>query len=192
MLHLRSIVIVAALACLLFSGLALAAEKPADEKKQTKAGLYVTAKEAFEQWSANKDGIKILDCRTPEEYVFVGHAPMAHNIPSRFLTYDFNAEKKEYAMKPNDGFVAAIQAKFKPDDVIMVMCRSGQRSAESVNRLTDAGFAKVYTIVDGFEGDMDKDQQSPTFGKRAVNGWQNSKLPVTFALDPALVYQPKP
>ena len=37
MFRFRSIVIVAALACLLFSGLALAAEKPADEKKQTKA-----------------------------------------------------------------------------------------------------------------------------------------------------------
>lgn len=190
--RLRAIIIAASLVALLSSSLALAADKPADEKKHTKAGLYVTAKEAFEQWSANKDGVKILDCRTPEEYVFVGHAPMARNIPSRFLTYDFNAEKKEYAMKPNDGFVAAVQASFKPDDVIMIMCRSGQRSAECVNRLTDAGFTKVYTIVDGFEGDVDKDQQSPTFGKRAVNGWQNAKLPTTFALDPALVYQPKP
>jgi len=188
----RPLVIAAFLVSLLFSSLALAAEKPADEKKQTKAGLYVTAKEAFEQWNADKDGVKILDCRTPEEYVFVGHAPMAHNIPSRFMSYDFNAETKAYAMKPNDGFVAAVQAKFKPNDVIMIMCRSGQRSAESVNRLTDAGFAKVYTIIDGFEGDTEKDQQSPNFGKRTVNGWQNAKLPVTFALDPALVYQPKP
>ena len=186
------ILLAAFVVCLLFSGLALAADKPADEKKQTKAGLYVTAKEAFEQWNADKDGVKILDCRTPEEYVFIGHAPMAYNIPGRFLHYDFNAEKKAYAMKPNEDFVAAAQAKFKPDDVIMIMCRSGQRSAECVNRLTDAGFAKVYTIVDGFEGDADKDQQSPNFGKRTVNGWQNAKLPVTFALDPALVYQPKP
>jgi len=190
--RIRRVLIAALFVSLLFSSLALAADKPADEKKQTKAGLYVTAKEAYEQWNADKDGVKILDCRTPEEYVFIGHAPMAHNIPGQFLSYDFNAEKKAYAMKPNDGFVAAAQARFKPDDVIMIMCRSGQRSAECVNRLTDAGFTKVYTIVDGFEGDVDKDQQSPTFGKRAINGWQNAKQPVTFTLDPALVYQPKP
>ncbi len=190
--RIRAIITIAFLVSLLSSSLVLAADKPADEKKHTKAGLYVTAKEAFEQWNADKDGVKILDCRTPEEYVFIGHAPMAYNIPGRFLSYDFNAEKKAYDMKPNDGFVAAAQAKFKPGDVIMIMCRSGQRSAECVNRLTDAGFTKVYTIVDGFEGDPDKDQQSPTFGKRTVNGWQNAKLPVTFALDPALVYQPKP
>jgi rhodanese-related sulfurtransferase len=192
MLRTHRFALAAALLSILFATTALAAEKPADEKKQTKTGLYVTAKEAYEQWSANKDGVKIIDCRTPEEYVFVGHAPMAHNIPSRFMSYDFNAEKKEYVMKPNEGFVAAVQGKFKPEDVLMVMCRSGQRSAESVNRLAEAGFAKVYTIIDGFEGDMDKDQQSPTFGRRAINGWQNAKLPVTYALDPALIYQAKP
>ena len=31
-------------------------------------------------WKANPDKIKITDCRTTEEYVFVGHAPMAYNI----------------------------------------------------------------------------------------------------------------
>ena len=185
------IMVLAALFSLLLAGFVQAADTPADEKKHTKAGLYVTAKEAYDAWNADKDGVKILDCRTPEEYVFVGHAPMAFNIPSKFMTYDFNVEKKEYVLKANDGFVEAAKAAFAPDAAIMIMCRSGQRSAESVNKLTEAGFTKVYSIIDGFEGDMDKDQQSPTFGKRAINGWQNAKLPVTYALDPKLIYQLK-
>ena len=40
--------------------------------KQTVLGLYVTAKEAFAQWKANPEKVKIIDVRTPEEYLFVG------------------------------------------------------------------------------------------------------------------------
>ena len=55
--------------------------------RQTSLGLYVTAKEAYDMWQADP-GLKILDVRTPEEYVFVGHAPMATNIPFALQTYD--------------------------------------------------------------------------------------------------------
>jgi len=45
--------------------------------KETVLGLYVTAKEAYEKWQADSEKVKILDVRTPEEYIFVGHAEMA-------------------------------------------------------------------------------------------------------------------
>ena len=48
------------------------AESPLPVQKQTVLGLYVTAKEAHKMWLADKDNIKILDVRTPEEYVFIG------------------------------------------------------------------------------------------------------------------------
>ena len=41
--------------------------------KQTALGLYVTAKEAYEKWKAEPEKVKIIDVRTPEEYLFVGH-----------------------------------------------------------------------------------------------------------------------
>ena len=44
-------------------------------------GLYVTAKEAYEKWKAEPDKVKIIDVRTPEEYLFVGHPTMAWKIP---------------------------------------------------------------------------------------------------------------
>jgi rhodanese-related sulfurtransferase len=49
--------------------------------KQTVLGLYVTAKEAHQKWQANPDQVMIIDVRTPEEYLFVGHPTMAWNIP---------------------------------------------------------------------------------------------------------------
>ena len=49
--------------------------------KQTVLGLYVTAKEAYEKWQADPEKVMIIDVRTPEEYLFVGHPTMAWNIP---------------------------------------------------------------------------------------------------------------
>jgi rhodanese-related sulfurtransferase len=160
-------------------------------EKQTTLGLYVTAKEAHDMWQKDQQKIKIIDCRTPEEYAFVGHAPMAPNIPSKFVTYAWDEKKQEYDMKPNPTFVKEVQKKFAKDDTILVICRSGQRSAPSVDLLAKAGFIKVYNITDGFEGDKVKDPQSPNKGKRMQNGWRNSHLPWTYDLDVNLMYLPK-
>lgn len=145
-----------------------APEIPQD--KQTTPGLYVTSKEAYALWQKDQQKVKILDCRTPEEYAFVGHAPMANNVPSKFMTYDWDAKKKSYAIKANTNFVKDVQKRFAKDDIILVTCRSGQRSAASVNLLAKAGFTKVYSITDGFEGDKIKDPQSPNKGKRMKDG----------------------
>ena len=159
------------------------------ESKQTKLGLYITAREAYEQWKLDSDKIKVLDCRTPEEYAFVGHAPMAHNIPRKFLTHKFDAEKKHYAMPDNDNFLAEVKKRFGTEDKIFVMCRSGGRSAMSVNILADAGYKNAYNIIDGFEGDKIKDEGSYFDGLRMRNGWKNSGAPWTYNLDPSLVYK---
>ena len=44
-------------------------------------------------WKADPDGVTIIDVRTPEEYIFVGHAPMARNIPLVFIKYQWDAEE---------------------------------------------------------------------------------------------------
>ena len=159
--------------------------------KQTTLGLYVTAKEAYDLWQKDQQKIKIIDCRTPEEYAFIGHAPMAANVPSKFMTYAWDEKKKEYVMKANPNFVKEVQKRFAKDDTILVMCRSGQRSGPSVDLLAKAGFTKVYNIIDGFEGDKVKDPQSPNQGKRMKDGWRISNLPWTYDLNVDLMYLPK-
>ena len=161
---------------------------PSDPKKQTSIGKYITSKEAYEQWKAAPDKIKIIDCRTTEEYVFVGHAPMAYNIPSKLWTGKWDPEKKQYGMPDNPDFEVQAKAKFKPDETLAVMCRSGHRSSASVERLAKIGFTNVYNITDGFEGDMIKDEGNYFNGKRMINGWKNSGAPWTYALDPDRVY----
>jgi rhodanese-related sulfurtransferase len=161
------------------------------KEKHTTLGLYVTAKGAYNLWQKDQQKIKILDCRTPEEYAFVGHAPTAANVPSKFITYAWDEKKKEYAMKPNPNFVKEVQKRFAKDDTILMICRSGNRSAASADLLAKAGFTKVYNITDGFEGDKINDPQSPNNGKRVQDGWRNSNLPWTYDLDVNLIYLPK-
>ena len=38
---------------------------------------------------------------------------------------------------------------------------------------------------------MEKDKNSPNFGKRSVDGWRNSGAPWTYDMDTALVHQSK-
>jgi len=163
---------------------------PNDVKKHTEAGKYVTSLEAYEMWKANPDKVKILDCRIQEEYAFVGHAAMAYNIPSKLWSGKWNEEKKDYDLQDNPDFEVRAKKIFAQSDTILVMCRSGHRSALSVNRLTKAGFTHVYNIIDGFEGDKIKDEESYSNGKRMKNGWKNSGAPWTYDLDAKFVYLP--
>ena len=78
--------------------------------------------------------------------------------------------------------LAQVKEVAEPTDTIMVMCRSGGRSAMAVNLLAKAGFTNVYNITDGFEGDKVTNHESINFGKRKKNGWINSDLPWTYSL----------
>jgi len=154
-------------------------------------GLYVTAKEAYEKWQAAPDKVKIIDVRTPEEYLFVGHPTMAWKIPVATQSYEWDAEKKQFPMKPLLDFVARVQTMAKPDDTLMVMCRSGGRSAIAANFLAKAGFKNVHNIIDGMEGDAVEDANSVFQGQRLVNGWKNSGCPWTYKLTPERMLLPK-
>ena len=76
------------------------------------------------------------------------------------------------------------------NDTVILMCRSGDRSSKATNLLAELGYTKVYTVIDGFEGDVAKD--GPQAGQRVVNGWKNAGLPWTYKLDKDKLYLPQP
>ena len=131
----------------------VAADHQLPKGKQTTLGLYVTAVQAYEKWKATPNTVKVIDVRTPEEYAFIGHPEMAWNIPLAFVTYQRKNGKTKYGPKMNPDFVTEVKTIAKPTDTLLVMCRSGDRSAMAVNLLAAAGFTNAYTIIDGFEGD---------------------------------------
>jgi rhodanese-related sulfurtransferase len=167
------------------------ADRPVAEARQTTLGLYVTSKEAYDMWQADPERVKLLDVRTPEEWVFVGHAPMAVNVPIAFLAYVWDDEKQGYPWELNPDFVELVKGRFALDDTILVSCRSGGRSAIAVNTLAAAGFVKAYNILDGMEGSKVDDPDSVFHGMRLKNGWKASGLPWTYDLDPGRMELPE-
>lgn len=142
--------------------------------KQTQAGLYLSAADAVEVLSAHED-VLLIDVRTPEETVLVGYAtdtdaniPLAQFDPA----HRFNAKSGSYAMIPNRDFAKTAAAFLNGRDpaAVLVICRSGGRSARAVDLMLKAGVdLPLYSVVDGFEGDRSK------AGRRDVNGWKNAQ-----------------
>jgi rhodanese-related sulfurtransferase len=160
------------------------------KEKQTTLGLYITSKQAYEMWKHDSERIMVLDVRTLEEYIYIGHPSMAYNIPLAFQVYEWDAVKNHFPMKPNPDFISQVKKIASRDDTILVTCRSGGRSSMAVNQLAEAGFKYVYNITDGFEGDMINDPESVFQGQRMKNGWKNSGVPWTYKLDPKLMLVP--
>ena len=163
------------------------------EKKQTKLGLYMTAGQAHEHTMNNMDKTLFIDTRTPSELNYLGAATvMDAHVPLVFMdTTGWNEKKRRYLRADNKNFVADVEARLKQkgltkEDTVILMCRSGKRSAKAVNMLADAGFTRVYSVVDGYEGDKAKEGENK--GRRTVNGWKNSGLPWTYSLDKDLMY----
>ena len=165
--------------------------RPIIEQRQTKLGLYVTAKEAYDMWQADPEGVKILDVRTPEEWVFTGHPPMATLIPFAFMAYVWDDAKQGFTWSLNPEFLDMVKARLAPEDTILVTCRSGGRAAMAINMMAAAGYTRAYNILDGMEGDEVKDPDSVFDGMRRKNGWVMSGLPWTYALDPATMAVPQ-
>ena len=94
-------------------------------------------------------------------------------------------------MKPLPDFVARCNEVAKPDDTLMLMCRSGGRSAIAVNILAQAGFRHAYNIVDGMEGDANADSDSVAQASPLKDGWKNSGCPWTKKLTPERMVLPK-
>ena len=63
----------------------------------------------------------------------------------------------------------------------------GRGARGTCRQRADAGrLHKVYTTIDGFEGDPVAD--GPHKGERLLNGWRNAGLPWTAKLDRAKMY----
>jgi rhodanese-related sulfurtransferase len=71
---------------------------------------------------------------------------------------------------------------------IVLICRSGNRSAKAADLLSKAGFIQAYSVVDGYEGDIANEGNDK--GQRVVNGWKNNGLPWSYQLDKDKLFLP--
>ena len=135
-------------------------------------------------WQADPEDVKILDVRTPEEWVFTAHAPMATNIPFAFLAYAWDDEKKGLPLgaqprlrRPRQGVVRARRHAAR----VLPLRRRGRDGRSTCWRPRD--FTNAYNILDGMEGSPVDDPDSVFHGMRLKNGWTASGLPWTYDLN---------
>jgi rhodanese-related sulfurtransferase len=165
------------------------------EPKRTKLGQYLSSQEAAKFMDQNASKALFLDVRTPAEVTFLGMPVQADaNVPYMkepdFPVWD--SVNGTFKLELNPDFLSEVRRRLatkglKPDDPIVLLCRSGDRSAAATNLLAQAGFKNVYSVVDGYEGDLAAN--GPNAGQRAVNGWKNAGLPWTYKLDKAKMYK---
>lgn len=166
----------------------LAKQEPAEAETADQCE-YITASAAYEKIQTSAKEFHILDIRTPEEYVFIGHPDAARNIPVLFMGYSYDEKMERQTLLPNPEFAAEVQQHYSPDDHLAVLCESGPRAAMAIRILKKAGFKNLYAITHGFVGEKQGHAGHPDYGKRRVNGWVNEGVPWTTDLVPALMYE---
>ena len=132
-----------------------------------------------------------IDVRTRAEAMFVGMPSgvdaLVPFVELQELMSDWDAQRNAYKLEPVQDFTAQVQRRLQAKqlskaDTVLVIGRSGDRSGRAANRLAEDGYAQVYSVIDGFEGDL-----SPQ-GRRDVNGWRMAGLPWSYKLDKAKMY----
>lgn len=104
----------------------------------------------------------IVDVRSAEERKFVGQVPGTLHV----------AWMTGLSLSRNPRFVKELEGKAGKAQAILLLCRSGKRSAAAAEAAAKAGFEQVFNILEGFEGDLDEQQR-----RGAFNGWRHAGLP---------------
>ena len=115
-------------------------------------------------WALVSSGQAVLvDVRSNEERVFVGYVPGSVHVPWATGT----------ALTRNPRFARELEAKLGgKDKVVLLLCRSGNRSALAAQAATKAGLPFIFNILEGFEGHLDQNAQ-----RNNQNGWRLHALP---------------
>lgn len=106
--------------------------------------------------------IHLIDIRSNEERVFTGYVPN-----SEHFTW---AAGTSFVRNPR--FIKEVEHKLGKKNILFLLCRSGNRSTTASIALKSSGFDYVFNISEGFEGDLNEQQQ-----RSQLNGWKFHKLP---------------
>ena len=108
------------------------------EEKEDLSYVNITMEEAVELMETEEDYL-IVDVRTPEEYA-EGHIPGAINVPNETIG------KEEIAELPDK------------EQMLLVYCRSGNRSKQASKKLKDLGYMDIREFggIKSWKGEIEK------------------------------------
>ena len=118
----------------------------------------------------------LIDVRSTMEYEYVGHPknsmhiaikePPTWKTSSNFVSNVEQALVEKFAWSSNPLFDLCVHSE------IFLICRSGKRSGEAALLLEAKNFKNIFNIVDGFEGNKDRNNH-----RSVLDGWRFNKLP---------------
>ena len=115
----------------------------------------------IEAWALVESGRAVLvDVRSNEERKFVGYVPESVHVPWATGT----------SLTRNPRFTRELEAKVAKDAIVLLLCRSGKRSALAAEAATRIGYGSVFNVTEGFEGDLDDQHRRGTVGGWRVRG----------------------
>ena len=131
----------------------------------------ITPKQAAELLAKDPQAV-FIDVRSHMEYLFIGHPKGAIHIPW--------IDEPDWVVNPN--FVRELrqlllgglrhEGGMSHSVAVVLICRSGKRSVEAGNLLLKEGFENVYSVSEGFEGELDENHHRSSLG-----GWRYAGLP---------------
>ena len=164
------------------------------EEMRNKQNMYLLPKQAHQFIKAQKGKVLFVDVRTRAEAQFLGMADgvdaLVPYVEFQDFMTDWDNTRGFYKLEPFNDFVPEVERRMKEkgltkDVPVVLICRSGERSARAADLLTESGYKRVYSVVYGFEGELsDK-------GRRNVNGWKVNGLPWSYELDKTKMYFPR-
>ena len=122
---------------------------------------HLQPKEAFEFMKTNPEAV-FIDVRSEMEHMFVGHPRGSILIPW--------VDGPDWEIDPS--FVSKVRKAASVNRPVVLICRSGRRSADAGEALEKAGIKEVYNVAHGFEGDLDDSHH-----RNSHNGWRFDGLP---------------
>jgi rhodanese-related sulfurtransferase len=135
----------------------------ARENAQSSGLPYAGSVPPADAWALVQSGAAVLvDVRSTEERKFVGHVPGIAHVAWATGT----------SLTRNPRFARELEAKVRKDEPVLLLCRSGKRSALAAEAATKAGFTNVFNVLEGFEGELNNAQQRGT-----ADGWRFRGLP---------------
>ena len=99
----------------------------------------------------------LVDVRSAEERKFVGYVPGSVHVAWATGT----------GLVRNPRFLRELEARVDKDAVLLLLCRSGKRSALAAEAATRIGFTSAFNVAEGFEGELDDHHRRGTLG-----GWR--------------------
>jgi len=147
-------------------------------EKSTQLGLYLSSQEAHAFLQDHPETL-FIDTRDPLEISLSG-LPVGIDaiVPIKIHSDTYVESRDAFALARNPDF-GQMWSEFSnelgiaKDDLIIVTCGNGRRSAITVNELASKGYTNVWHIVDGYAGEEFEDPD----GLNTKNAWQLAGLP---------------